>query len=212
MHLQRRIISHLASKFEAIPDEDPFDERAIEPEIRELAKAVGFLLNRAFGLPAPDPSEESDEDTDEDTDDDDDDDDETYAGERKFEQLRVPVRDTDGSILKPYDSKILSKERWDLFASIIGFITMHPIPMFIQNMAMFDVFMPPVLTPIPVLSSAQKELMIIIMDVLYNSFGSAENEGIRLKRYFRNPSGVWGESKMTLGVDMIAPIRSLVPA
>ena len=218
------MITHLANE-EPIDsdDDDSMDEDDIfkqyQPNIHKLAKAVGFIVNRSFGLDAAphvspslpsatanssskfaenstvegnrgsgrstggsgandDSNLHSNASTSANGDsnsiphaiEDDSDsilDVDEHAGE--YEQLRVPIRDSDGRILTPYDqppsryessnvgpSKTEGSDAsredirreaktmalWDTFASVLGFVTLHPVPIFLANVEMFDRALP----------------------------------------------------------------------
>ncbi|KAF6760589.1 hypothetical protein DFP72DRAFT_882662 [Ephemerocybe angulata] len=199
MHIQRRVISHLANDLADMDEDEGEDEEDVQPDVHKLATAVGFIVNRAYDIPKDEEKDEEEGSSDSGSED-----------EGEHEPLRVPVRNDKGQLVQPY-SDGTNAEHWDMFASIIGFVGLHPAPIFLQNMAMFDLFLPTIDTPVPLLNDAQKELMGIIMDLLYNSFN--EKNGIKLERYFRNPEEYWGKRTMTLGVafqDAIIPISCLL--
>jgi hypothetical protein len=216
------MITHLANEEPIDSDEeDAMDEDDIfkqyQPNIHKLAKAVGFIVNRSFGLDAapplprsPSPSATANssskhvgnsnaegngegdrstggngtpnvhsnasasangnndslphgiqEDIDSSLDVDE------HAGE--YEQLRVPIRDFDGRVLTPYNQppsgpgssnvgpshmgvsgssredirrEARTMALWDTFASVLGFVTLHPVPIFLANVEMFDRALP----------------------------------------------------------------------
>ncbi|KAF6741967.1 hypothetical protein DFP72DRAFT_861291 [Ephemerocybe angulata] len=164
MHIQRRVISHLANDLADMDDNDDKDEEDVQPDVHKLATAVGFIVNRAYDIPKDEEEDSSDS---------------GGEDEGEHEPLRVPVRNDKGQLVQPY-SDDTNAEHWDMFVSIIGFVGLHPAPIFLQNMAMFDLFLLTIDMPVPLLNDAQKELMGIIMDLLYNSFN--EKNGIKLER------------------------------
>jgi len=185
-HLQRQVVTQTVS-FDEELDEFPDDESDYDfkPRVQKLATSIGYILNRAFGLSNEDAESNNHPDSDLASD----------LGE-EYERLRVPVKDHLGRTLRPYLDK--TAERWDTFATIVGFTTLHPMPIFLQNMALFHLLLPEIQTPVPQLDNAQKELMQFILDIMYTSFH--EGKGVFFKNYFRNPDDYWGEKVMSLGI------------
>jgi hypothetical protein len=103
---------------------------------------------------------------------------------------------------------------WDIFTSVLGITTLQPLHIFLHNIALFDLFFPTVQVPVPVLDKAQKELMGMVMDLLYNLCNRVK-KGILLRDYLRNPEEWWGEGNMVLGVAMehsVVPVTQLEAA
>ncbi|KAJ2927317.1 hypothetical protein H1R20_g9777, partial [Candolleomyces eurysporus] len=199
-HLQRRVITHLAEVGVVSSDEEAGMEEMLMRSVHKLATAIGYLLNRAFGLDPP--SDEVDEEEKEE-------DYEDEESEMEHERLRVPVRDHQGQRIEAYSTQ--PRNRWDIFASVLGITTLQPLNIFLHNVALFDLFLPAVHAPVPVLNEAQRELMGMVMDLLYNSCNGG-NKGVLLRNYLRNPDGWWGEGNMVLGVAMerlVVPVTQL---
>ncbi|RXW18214.1 hypothetical protein EST38_g7640 [Candolleomyces aberdarensis] len=199
-HLQRRVVTHLAEVGVINSEEEAGMEEMLMRSVHKLATAIGYLLNRAFGLDPP--SDEVDEEENEE-------DYEDEESEMEHERLRVPVRDHQGQRIEAYSTQ--PRNRWDIFASVLGITTLQPLNIFLHNVALFDLFLPTVQAPVPVLNEAQRELMGMVMDLLYNSCNGG-NKGVLLRNYLRNPDGWWGEGNMVLGVAMehsVVPVTHL---